>query len=245
VELDKSCISDPNSEVSSWTGTWKSRAVGNEISKFRVLHAGLVRFQNYMWSCLRHSPFCVLTILLCSQISTAGDFESAKRAYAEKDYAAAIREFTEVAEQGNAEAQLIVGKMYMIGQGVPTDADQAMKWFRAAADQGNADAQFFLGSMYLLPQKDIAEGLKWLKLSAQQGMQDAQFLLGMAYLKGQNFTHDFVQAYMWLQLAAAQGGEFYQSQLNEAAKQMTPEQIAQGKSLAAQWKPTVPRSNLQ
>jgi TPR repeat protein len=148
-----------------------------------------------------------------------------------------------VAEQGNAEAQLIVGKMYMIGQGVPVDADQAMKWYRAAADQGNADAQFFLGSMYLLPQKNIEEGLKWLKLSAQQGMQDAQFLLGMAYLKGENFTHDLVQAYMWLQLAAEHGGDFYQSQLNEAAKQMTPDQIAKGKALAAEWKKTVPRSD--
>ncbi len=92
--------------------------------------------------------------------------------------------------------------------------------------------------MYLLPQKDVPEGIKWLKLSAQQGMQDAQFLFGMSYLKGQNFTHDFVQAYMWLQLAAAQGGEFYQSQLTEAARQMTVGQIAQGKALAAEWKPT-------
>ncbi|PYR64584.1 MAG: hypothetical protein DMG20_16230 [Acidobacteria bacterium] len=88
--------------------------------------------------------------------------------------------------------------MYMIGQGVEKDSDQAIKWYKAAADQGNADAQFFLGAIYLLPQRDIPEGLKWLRLSADQGMQDAQFLLGMAYLKGQNFTHDPVQAYMWL-----------------------------------------------
>jgi TPR repeat protein len=193
--------------------------------------------------CLRYFGGCVFTALLCSQVWAAGDFESAKRAYAERDYATAIREFSAVAEEGNAEAQLIVGKMYMIGQGVPKDADQAMKWYKAAANQGNADAQFFLGAMYLLPQKDIAEGLKWLKLSAQQGMQDAQFLLGMAYLMGQNFTHDLVQAYMWLQLAAAQGGEFYQSQLDEAAKQMTPDQITQGKALASAWKPTVPGSH--
>src|SRR5881628_1072812 len=77
--------------------------------------------------------------------------------------------------------------------------EQDIKWYKAAADQGNSDAQFFLGAMYLLPQRDIPEGLKWLKLSADQGMQDAQFLLGMAYLKGQNFTHDPVQAYMWLE----------------------------------------------
>jgi TPR repeat protein len=75
--------------------------------------------------------------------------DAANRAYSARDYATAILEFTQVAEQGNAEAQLIVGKMYMIGQGAPVNTDQAMKWFRAAADQGNADAQFFLGSMYL------------------------------------------------------------------------------------------------
>ena len=48
-----------------------------------------------------------------------------------------------------------------------------------------------------------------------------------------------VQAYMWLELAAAQGGEFYQSQRNEAGRQMTPDQIAQAKALAAAWKPKV------
>ena len=94
--------------------------------------------------------------------------------------------------------------------------------------------------MYLLPQRDIAEGLKWLRLSADQGMQDAQFLLGMAYLKGgQDLARDFVQADMWLRLAAAQGGEFYQSQRTEAGRQMTPDQIAQAKALAAAWKPKV------
>jgi hypothetical protein len=58
----------------------------------------------------------------------------------------------------------------------------------------------------------------------------------MSYLKGQNFAHDFVQADMWLRLAAAQGGEFYQSQLDAAEKQMTPDQITQAKALAAAWK---------
>ncbi len=192
-----------------------------------------------MGLCLRGSLFCIFTILLSSLMCEAEDFESAKRAYEQRDYATAIKEFTAVAEQGNAEAQLIVGKMYMIGQGVPKDSNQAIKWYKAAADQGNADAQFLLGAMYLLPQRDIVEGLKWLRLSADQGMQDAQFLLGMSYLKGQNFAHDPVQADMWLRLAAAQGGEFYQSQRDAAEKQMTPDQINQAKALAAAWKPKV------
>jgi len=190
-----------------------------------------------MRSSLNQCLFCVFSLLLCAEMSMAQDFDTAMRAYEKKDYAAALSEFTGVAEQGNPEAQLIVGKMYMIGQGVEKNSEQAIKWFKAAAVQGNADAQFFLGSMYLLPQKDIPEGLKWLTLSADQGMQDAQYLLGMAYLKGQNFAHDSVQADMWLRLSAAHGGEFYETQLREAERQMTPDQIARAKALVAAWKP--------
>src|SRR5215471_2494400 len=190
-----------------------------------------------MQSRLQHFSSCAVMVLLCTGFSVSADIESAKRAYHQRDFPTAIKEFTVLAKQGNWEAQLILGKMYMLGQGVPKDSDLAIKWFRAAAVQGDSEAQFFLGAMYLLPQKDIAEGLKWLRLSADQGTQDAQFLLGMAYLKGQNFAHDAVQADMWLRLAAAHGGEFYQSQLAEAERQMTPDQIAQAKALVAAWQP--------
>src|SRR5215471_7646787 len=190
-----------------------------------------------MRSWIHYSLFCTLITLLCAGASFAADLESAKRAYHQKDFPTAVKEFTVLAEQGNWEAQLILGKMYMLGQGVPKDSDLAIKWFRAAAVQGDSEAQFFLGAMYLLPQKDVAEGLKWIRLSAEQGEQDAQFLLGKAYLKGQNFAHDAVQADMWLRLAAAHGGEFYQSQLAEAERQMTPDQIAQAKALVAAWQP--------
>jgi uncharacterized protein len=192
-----------------------------------------------MRSTLAQFLFCVFSALLCAEMSMARDFDSAMRAYENKDYSTALKEFTAVAVQGNQEAQLIVGKMYMIGQGVEKDSEQAIKWFKVAAGQGNADAQFFLGAMYLLPERDITEGLKWVRLAAEQGMHDAQFLLGMAYLKGQNFARDSVQADMWLRLAAAHGGEFYRSQLDEAEKQLTPDQIAQAKALVAAWKPNV------
>jgi hypothetical protein len=164
--------------------------------------------------------------------------DSAKRAYEQKDYATALKEFTPLADQGKAEAQLYLGKMYMIGQGVLKDSGQAIKWFKASAAQGNADAQFFLGSIYLLPRKDIAEGMKWLRLSAEQGNKDAQFLLGKAYIQGANeLPRDPVQAEMWLRLAAKNNLEFYQNELRAAEGQMTPEQIAQGKALAGAWKP--------
>jgi TPR repeat protein len=181
-----------------------------------------------------------LTMLICASVSAAADIESGKRAYEQQDYTAALKEFAPLAEQGNAAAQLFLGRMYMIGQGVLKDADQAIKWFKASASQGNAEAQFFLGTMYLLPRKDIAEGVKWLRLSAEQGQQDAQLILGKAYLQGaKELPRDPVQADVWLRLAAKGNLEFYQNELLAAEAQMTPEQIAKGKALAEAWKPKV------
>ncbi len=191
-----------------------------------------------MGSWLWRSSLCAFTILLCVGVSAAADLESAKRAYEQEDYATAFKELTPLAEQGNAEAQVILGKMYMMGRGVLKDMDQAYRWFRASAAQGNADAQFFLGSFYLLTHKDIAQGLKWLRLSAEQGNQDSQLLLGKTYMDGApELPRDLVQADMWLRLAAANNLEFYQNELRAAERGMTQAQVAKGKALAEAWKP--------
>lgn len=168
------------------------------------------------------------------------DLQAAKRAYEQRDYAIAMKEAAPLAQEGKVDAQVLLGKMYMLGQGVAKDADQALQWFRAAADQGNAEGQFFLGAMYLLPAKDIPQGLKWLRLSAEQGTPDAQLLLGMTYLKGTDVPHDLVEADMWLHLAAARGDNFAPSQCERAEQQMTPDQIAKARTRAGTWKPTKP-----
>ncbi len=187
---------------------------------------------------LRQFLVCVSTTLLCAGLSAGADLASARQAYEKKDYDSAFRELKPLAEQGNADAQLILGKMYMKGDGVLKDPDQAMKWFKASGAQGNADAQFFVGSMYLMPRKDIAEGVKWLRVSAEQGNQDAQLLLGKAYMEGtRELPRDLVQAEMWLLLAAKDNLPFYEAELAAAERRMRPDEVAKGKALAEAWKP--------
>jgi hypothetical protein len=190
-----------------------------------------------MSSWLRHFSMLALMMFIGASALPA-DLESAKRAYEQKDYATALKEFTPLADQGKAEAQLYLGKMYMMGQGVLKDPDLAIKWLKASASQGNADAQFFLGSIYLLPQTDVPEGMRWMRLSAEQGNKDAQYLVGKVYIQGlKEVARDPIQADMWLRLAAKDNLEFYQNQLLAAEEQMTPEQIARGKAMAEAWKP--------
>ena len=38
--------------------------------------------------------------------------------------------------------------MYALGEGVPENDTEAVKWFRKAAEQGYADAQYYLGDVY-------------------------------------------------------------------------------------------------
>jgi TPR repeat protein len=173
---------------------------------------------------------------MCPLVFAAPDIESVKRWYEHADYAAAFKEAKPLAQQGNSDAQLFLGKMYLKGEGVAKDPDEATKWFRQAANQGNAESQFFLGAAYLLPHKDIEQGLKWMRLSAEQGNQDAQLLLGKAYLQGE-LPRNPIQADMWLRLAAKDNLDFYKNELGVAEGQMTPDQIAQGKALAEEWKP--------
>ena len=54
------------------------------------------------------------------QLAWAG-FDEAFDAYSRKDYTTAFREFSLLAEQGEAGAQLILGVMYENGHGVAKD----------------------------------------------------------------------------------------------------------------------------
>ena len=179
--------------------------------------------------------FSFFAIILSTRFLVGADLASAKRKYEEKEYDAALKESMALAEEGNADAQVLVGKMYMMGQGIPhRDRDLATKWFKAAAEQGNADGQFFTGSMCL--KQDPTQGIKWLRLAADQGMQDAQYLLGKTYLGGiLDVPRDLVQAAMWLRLAAKGNMAFYQSGLQTAEAQMTADQRTKAKALADQW----------
>ncbi len=59
-----------------------------------------------------------------------------------------LKRYRQAAEQGDADAQNILGGIYLEGRDVPQDYAEALKWYRRAAEQGDADGQFRLGDMY-------------------------------------------------------------------------------------------------
>ncbi len=109
------------------------------------------------------------------------------------------------AESGDAEAQVILGRMYFDGNGVPQDDVEAVRWFRLAAEQGSQDGQFNLSFMYEYGRGvalDLAEAVHWYRLAAAQGATDAQYNLGRMYFTGQGVEQDYAEAYRWWRMAA-------------------------------------------
>ena len=84
------------------------------------------------------ATLCLTLTLLLGSIgnSESADYQKGLTAAQSGDFATALREWTPLAEQGNASAQFNLDIMYEKGEGVPQDYKTAVKWFRLAVKQG-------------------------------------------------------------------------------------------------------------
>ena len=83
----------------------------------------------------RLMPAAVVLLIVVTASQAWADFKAGVEAYERGDYATALTEFRPVAQQGDADAQFILGVMYSKGQGVPQDDVQAHMWLSLAAAQ--------------------------------------------------------------------------------------------------------------
>ena len=130
--------------------------------------------------------------------SARADFDEGLAAYERGDYSAAIKEFRILAEQGEADAQDMLGAMYASGRGVPRNYLEAVKWGKLAAEQGHGEAQLSLAMLYAfgmgVGEVDAVEAYKWALISAGNGVASAE-----------NFQKYIEQAMSQLEIEEAQG----------------------------------------
>jgi len=142
---------------------------------------------------------------LCSAADAASPTVDAAIAYAKLDYAKALQLLTPLAKQRDEIAQLLLGRMYSQGEGVPSDNFTAFELYRRAAEQGNTDAQFELGIMYrdgLGTAVDGKMSLHWFKRAADRGMPDAYNAIGELYLDRKDIPQDYDAAFEWFRRGA-------------------------------------------
>ena len=143
-----------------------------------------------------------------AELGFAGaEMELAFRASKSGDDVAAVEWYRKAADQGFAEAQFNLGKMYSAGLGVGRNKKEAENWYRKAADQGFADAQCSLGEMLDASRscKFSQEAVEWYRKAAEQGLADAQFNLGKMYAFGSGVSKNEKEAVHWFRKSAEQG----------------------------------------
>ena len=130
-----------------------------------------------------------------------------------QDHAASVKWFRMAAEQGEADAQFNLARLYgsevngayKKARAVPANDEEALKWYQRSAEQGHTQAQVKLAEMY-------ADG-------ADKGLH----------------VQGFVLAYKWLSLAAAAGEPTAKELIQVYSTRMEPEQVAEAESLAQEW----------
>jgi TPR repeat protein len=84
---------------------------------------------------------------------------------------------SQAAEQGNADAQFLLGLLKEDGDGCAADPVEAVRWHNLAADQNHAGAQYRLAQMKEFGvgcEIDLTEAFKWYRRAALQDYPDAR-----------------------------------------------------------------------
>lgn len=117
--------------------------------------------------------------------------------------------FSKSANNGNADAMLYLGKIYLNGyETTKQDKVKAIDWITKSATQGNAPAEQFLADLYYTGnyiKQDYAQALKWFLKSAENKNANAQEKLGEIYLNGYGTKIDYSEAAKWFELSVKQG----------------------------------------
>lgn len=158
------------------------------------------------------------------------DLAAGLKAYAEKDYDAALAHFSAEAEKNSADAQWFAGNMVLNGLGVEEpNPVRAARYYRQAADRNYAEAQLSLATLYRLGRgvpQDHRAAVDLLYKAAAQKHPIAQMDLGDLFLNGVPDAVDAAPAHArdWYRLAAKAGivlAQFKVAQLYIDGKDMS------------------------
>ena len=123
--------------------------------------------------------------------------------------------YREAARRGDPDAMLVLGGMYMQGEGVAENRKEGFKWLYKAANNGSStkESQRVIGQFLLAGEgvpTNYKEAVHWYELAAEGGDVEAQSELAYLYFSGDKVERDYDKAHKLFQLAADKGYELAQ-----------------------------------
>ena len=114
--------------------------------------------------------YCLIFLMLLGVQTALADRNDGAYAYLQGDYETAYNTMISLAKTSDDEiAQYYLGVMYMKGQGVEQNYEEAGEWFRKASEQGLTVAMYKLAGLYTKGQgvpKDLEFAYVWYIVAA-------------------------------------------------------------------------------
>ncbi|HEX5315130.1 MAG TPA: hypothetical protein VFX22_00655, partial [Candidatus Kapabacteria bacterium] len=111
-----------------------------------------------------------------------------------------LQQWKELADSGDADAQIVMAWEYIKGRRVPKDLDRAVALFRAAEPTKGRLARFNLGKAMIFA--DDASFADVLREDCEAGFGPALYLMGVAEARGKFGSKNVDQAIRYFSLAA-------------------------------------------
>jgi TPR repeat protein len=119
-------------------------------------------------------------------------------------------ELLDRAENNDPQAQLDLGRCYLLGLGVEKNEEEGTRYLKMSADSGDAHALndyawcLFKG---IGVEKDVRQAVRLFRDAAEKGEAAAQYNLALCSFLGLGMIQDDEEAYLWLVMSAANGLE--------------------------------------
>ena len=146
----------------------------------------------------------------------------------------------DLAQSGDAVAQLELGERYMAGEGLTKDVGQGLKWMKASSDNGYFRAHRRFAMFYddvLGAGADVSISCVYHYRAAYAGSADSQYLVGMRLRDGIGLRRDIVEAYAWLRLASVHSLQAYRARValeRGPDLRLSPEELDRARALSRQ-----------
>ncbi len=156
-----------------------------------------------------------------------------------RDMAAAALLYGKACESGQEGAPCSrLGQMYMLGEGVKPDHQQALEFLLRADSLGDKGAQVHVAEIYragLGSKPDLAKAADWLRRGANLGDPVAMKRLAEAYSAGEGVNRDYTEAYRWLSVVTAGDHDpAAEKMLESVSGRLKPGELASAKQKAAE-----------
>lgn len=126
-----------------------------------------------------------------------------------KDTEGGVRLMRQSAETGDRNGMYVLANMLYLGEVMPENKPEGIRYARLAADADHGEAQLMMAKMNYFGDvgipKNIGEAVRWARRSSESGAAGGELLYGQMLWTGDGVSTDRVAAVRLFQRAAAQG----------------------------------------